>query len=100
MDDLPILSPALPQLFPKLPPVFSLALQARAHIPTEHLAGTLDLEKVPTFGISANSDTTGLKVFPPQYVIENRPNTTGQFPVRRFNRSIAPWIDERAEGIN
>jgi hypothetical protein len=52
-----------------------LALLARAHITAELLAETLDLEQVSTFSISADADTTCLKVFPPQHVIENRPNT-------------------------
>src|SRR5947209_3926682 len=93
-------SPALPQLFPNFLPVFSLALQARARITAELLAGTFDLENVPTFNISADANTTCLKVFPPQYVIENRSNAAGQIPVRRFNWRIAPCIDLGTEGVN
>ena len=81
-------------------PVFSLALQARADITAELLSKTFDLEKVATVSISANADTARLKVFPPQYVIENRPNATNQIPVRRLNRAIAPEINQRSEGIN
>jgi hypothetical protein len=60
------LGPALPQLFPNLLPLVSLALPARAYITAELLAETLDLKKAPTFGISADADTASLKTFPPQ----------------------------------
>jgi hypothetical protein len=87
-------------LFPTVLPVFSLALQARADITAEVLTETLDLEKVPTIGVSANADATGLQVLPPQDVIEKRPNTTGQVPVRSLDRSPAPGIYERTEGVH
>jgi len=92
---------AFPKLLASSLPVFSLTLQARARIAAELLAGTFNLKNVPTFGISADANATRLKVFPPQYVIEDRSNaTTGQIPVWCFNWGIAPRINVRAEGVN
>jgi hypothetical protein len=42
-----------------------LTLQARTRVTAELLAGTFDLENIPTIDISADANTTRLKVFPP-----------------------------------
>jgi hypothetical protein len=90
----------LPQLFPNLLPVVSLPLPARAYITAELLAETLDLKKAPTFGVSADADTAGPKIFPPQYVIEHRPNTTGQIPGWGLNWGTAPGVHAWTEGVH
>jgi hypothetical protein len=94
------LEPAFTQLLAGFLPVFSLTMQSRTQIATELLAETLNLKKLTTFGVSANCNTTGLKVYPPQHVVENGPNTTSQISVWRFDWSNSPQIDLRAKSVN